>query len=345
LREAVERIAKIQLPEIQNHASPPLRYRNRTRLKIAPTDNGESKFAIGYYRMGSHALLPIKECPISSPLINRAIQAVWLIAAIYELPRGLSEIEFFADDSDSSLLVEFLCEQRFDERQLRDFAKGLRSELLQITGIIALPRMSSHETVAAPELDAESAGKPLVLAGISSLQNRVGEFAYRVSAGSFFQSNRFLTQKLVDLAIANASGRMALDLYAGVGLFTVPLAQKFERVTAVEASPASFRDLVANSPGNVKSLESTTEAFLANFRGSKPDFVVADPPRAGLGKRVVSSLVKLVPKRITYVSCDPSTLARDLTGFVAAGYRVAEAHMLDLFPQTFHLESVLRLER
>jgi 23S rRNA (uracil1939-C5)-methyltransferase len=219
--------------------------------------------------------------------------------------------------------------------------------LPQIAGIVALPRprTASNETVAAPELDAESAGKPLALGGTSSLQNIVGEFAYRVSAGSFFQSNRFLTQKLVDIAIANASGRIALDLYAGVGLFTVPLAQKFERVTAVEASPASFRDLIANSPANVKPLESTTEAFLANFRGAKPDLVVVDPPRAGLGKRVVSRLVKLSPRRIAYVSCDPSTLARDLPGLLGAGYRVIEAHMVDLFPQTFHLESVLRLER
>jgi 23S rRNA (uracil1939-C5)-methyltransferase len=347
LRETVERIAKIQLPQIQAHSSPPQHYRNRTRLKAVAVESNESKFAIGYYRMASHTLLPVKDCPISSPLINRAIHAVWSLSVNHQLPKGLAEIEFFAEDSDSSMLVEFLCEQGFDEKELRKFAADLNADLPQIAGIVALPRprTASNETVAAPELDAESAGKPLALGGTSSLQNIVGEFAYRVSAGSFFQSNRFLTQKLVDIAIANASGRIALDLYAGVGLFTVPLAQKFERVTAVEASPASFRDLIANSPANVKPLESTTEAFLANFRGAKPDLVVVDPPRAGLGKRVVSRLVKLSPRRIAYVSCDPSTLARDLPGLLGAGYRVIEAHMVDLFPQTFHLESVLRLER
>jgi 23S rRNA (uracil1939-C5)-methyltransferase len=347
LRETVERIAKVHLPEIQLHSSPLQHYRNRTRLKVAAVESGESKFAIGYYRTGSHALLPVKECPISSPLINRAIQAVLSLSSTHPLPKGLAEVELFADDSDSSLLVEFLCEETFDEKRSREFAKELRAALPQIAGIVALPRYrtTSHETVAAPELEGDVSGKAITLAGVSSLQSKVGDYSYRVGAGSFFQANRFLAQQLVDLTMANAAGRMALDLYAGVGLFTVPLAQKFERVTAVEASPASFRDLIANSPANVKPLESTTEAFLGNFRGAKPDFVVADPPRAGLGKRAVSGLVKLSPKRIAYVSCDPSTLARDLQGLLAAGYRVAEAHMVDLFPQTFHLESVLCLER
>jgi 23S rRNA (uracil1939-C5)-methyltransferase len=165
-----------------------------------------------------------------------------------------------------------------------------------------------------------------------------------VSAGSFFQTNRHLTSKLVELACGSAHGSLALDLYAGAGLFTIPLAQKFERLIAVEAAPSSFADLVANAPAHVKALQLTTEAFLARAP-KRPDFIVVDPPRAGLGKRVVEGLVRMSPKSLAYVSCDPSTLARDLPALTAAGYRIAQAHLVDLFPQTFHIETVLRMER
>jgi 23S rRNA (uracil1939-C5)-methyltransferase len=347
LQETVDRIAKIKLPEITAHPSPPLNYRNRTRMKVAPALSGKTKFAIGYYRHASHALLPVKECPISSLLTNRGIQAVWSLAATYELPKGLAEIEFFANHDDRALLVEFLTDQLFDEKQLREFAKQLKSSLPEIAGAALLSRnpAESNETVAAPELEAGAPGASLMLTGARGLQYKVGEFSYRVSAGAFFQTNRFLTETLLKIVTAHASGKLALDLYAGVGLFTLPLAKNFERVTAVESSSASFRDLVANAPATVKPIESTTELFLVNFRGSKPDFVVVDPPRGGLGKRVVKGLIKLSPKQIAYVSCDPSTLSRDLPGFIAAGYRITQAHLVDLFPQTFHIESVLRLER
>ncbi len=346
LRETVERIAKIALPEIIAHPSPPLHYRNRTRMKLSPIMNLDARFVLGYYRLASHALLPVKECPISSPLINRAIEAIWTLAATHELPPGLGEVEFFANHDDTSLLVEFLIDPKFGERQLRAFAKELKSALPEIAGIAALPRPRSTETaVAAPELDSAPSGKPLMLAGVASLQYRVGDHSYRVSAGSFFQTNRFHTQTLLDLVASEASGRLALDLYAGVGLFTVPLAKTFERVTSVEASPASFRDLVANAPENVKPMEASTESFLANLRGSKPDLVVADPPRAGLGKRVAAGLIKMAAKRIVYVSCDPSTLARDLPALTSAGYRIQQAQVVDLFPQTFHIETVLHLAR
>ncbi len=347
LRETVARIAKIELPEIATHASPPLNYRNRTRMKIAAVHGQPTNFAIGYYRMASHSLLPVRECPISSPLINRAIKAMWSLAETHELPQGLAEIEFFVDEEDRVLLLEFMTDPSSDESQLRKFAQAVKAALPEIVGIAAIPRVrsTSNDTVAAPELENQSADQPVMLVGKSSLKYTVGEFSYQVSAGAFFQTNRFVTQKLVELVTHGISGRHALDLYAGAGLFTLPLAKHFERVTAVEASPVSFADLSANIPATAKAVEATSETYLQNFRGSKPDYVVVDPTRSGLGKKVVAALVKLAPQHIAYVSCDPSTLSRDLPGLLAAGYRVTQAHLIDLFPQTFHIESVLHLER
>ena len=115
---------------------------------------------------------------------------------------------------------------------------------------------------------------------------------------------------------------------------------------AVESSPTSHADLLYNSPANVKAVRATTEQYLENAVGKlRPDLVVVDPPRSGLGEKVVQGLAKLRAPRITYVSCDPATLCRDLAQLLQLGYRVREAHLVDLFPQTYHLESVFHLVR
>jgi len=345
LRETVARIAKVELPEIETHASPPLHYRNRTRMKFAIVAGDGTKFAIGYHKMGSHELLATHECPISSPLINRALGALWEMAAETDLPKGIAEVEFFADDEDKNLLLEFLTEADFDKRAATKFAEALQERVKEIVGVAAVARPRNvNEAVAAPELEGETAEDAVILTGRKYLDCKVGEFSYRVSAGSFFQTNRHVTSKLLELVCSGAKGKLAMDLYAGVGLFTLPLAQEFERAVAVETAGASFADLKSNAPRNAKTIEATTERFLARATG-KPEFVVVDPPRAGLGKKVVSGLTKLAPKSMVYVSCDPSTLARDLPGLIAGGYRVVKADMVDLFPQTFHIETVLRMER
>jgi 23S rRNA (uracil1939-C5)-methyltransferase len=131
-----------------------------------------------------------------------------------------------------------------------------------------------------------------------------------------------------------------------VGLFSSVLNREFERVIAVESSPTSHADLLYNSPANVKAVRATTEHYLENVAGKlRPELVMVDPPRSGLGERVVKGLVKLAAPRITYVSCDPATLSRDLFRLLQSGYRVEEAHLVDLFPQTYHLESVFHLVR
>jgi len=129
-----------------------------------------------------------------------------------------------------------------------------------------------------------------------------------------------------------------------VGLFAASLARSFERVIAVESSQTSHSDLQYNSPGNVQAVHATTEQYLQRSIHT-PDLVVVDPPRGGLGEAVAQALGRLQAPRLTYVSCDPATLARDLRVLSAAGYEIEQAHLVDLFPQTFHLESVLQLVR
>jgi len=168
---------------------------------------------------------------------------------------------------------------------------------------------------------------------------------FRVSRNSFFQVNRFLIDRLVTCALGDYNGDSAVDLYAGAGLFAVRLAERFTKVTAVESSRGAFRDLEYNIQRRAPSIEifnQTTEEYLAAL-DSKPDLILADPPRAGLGKRAVQELARIRAPRLTVVSCDPATLARDLQGLLAAGYRIDALTLVDLFPQTFHLETVAHL--
>jgi len=168
-----------------------------------------------------------------------------------------------------------------------------------------------------------------------------------VSVGSFFQVNRFLIDPLVELVTNETSGNVAWDLYAGVGLFSTVLASRFDQIVAVEFSPNSVRDLRHNLHGkSPRVVASSTLEFLHRAHASRekaPDLVIVDPPRAGLGKDVTTHLATIRPAHITYVSCDPATLSRDLKSLLDSGYHLSTLRMVDLFPQTFHLESVATL--
>jgi 23S rRNA (uracil1939-C5)-methyltransferase len=168
---------------------------------------------------------------------------------------------------------------------------------------------------------------------------------FRVSRNSFFQVNRYLIDDLVKCAAGDHEGDWAADLYAGVGLFSARLAERFTRVTAVESSHSAFHDLQFNVERRalpVTAENKTAWEFLAGLEAA-PQMILADPPRTGIGKEVVRELTRIQPPLLTIVSCDPATLARDLAGLQAGGYRIQQITMVDLFPQTFHLETVVHL--
>lgn len=176
------------------------------------------------------------------------------------------------------------------------------------------------------------------------LEYQVNEDRFLVSGTSFFQVNRLLLPRLAELAIGGATGLHAWDLYAGAGLFSLPLAQQFQRVTAVEAgrSAADLRTNATNAGASIDVLSEQTEIFLKKA-GAAPDFVLADPPRAGLGRTVTDRLTQLRPGKLVIVACDPATLARDLSALLPV-YDLTALTLVDLFPQTFHMETIARLE-
>ena len=324
LRETLRRTAKLESPgEIQVHPSPPWSYRNRTRVRVQA-----QPFSLGYHRMGSHRLLAVEQCPISSPLINHALAALWELGRAQRLGGGLQEVEIFADAEDRKLALEFhaAAEAELPEALAQDVAA-------------VLPEVASLAFFRGPE------ARPEVLLGEGGLTYATRRASYRVSAGSFFQTNRHLADELVEVVTAGRSGTTALDLYAGVGLFSTVLAAGFERVLAVESAAPTYADLKHNVPAQVKCFHATTQEYLERKTRSAAGLVVVDPPRAGLGEKVVRLLGRLAAPRLTYVSCDPATLSRDLRGLLELGFRVEQVHLVDLFPQTFHIESVLHLAR
>ena len=341
LLETLRRVARFEPPcQIITHPSPPWAYRNRSRFQLR-TSTG---FAAGYFRMASHDLLPVEECPISSPLVNRGLAAVWQTGREGHAVEGVREIEFFANSDDTQMLAEFVCRDGVDQDALAPWAAALRHLAPEIAGV-------SASTPARPAHAIEERRWPV--SGSQHLLYQTHHAKHRVSSGAFFQSNRHVLDQLVEVVCGGQSGELALDFYAGTGLFSTALARDVHHIVSVESSQLAASDLAYNLPPNGKAVCAAIEKYLTADKGKRkggsgqkpPDLVVVDPPRSGLGERVAKSVAELGATQIIYVSCDPATLARDLLPLLAAGYKVGEIHLLDMFPQTYHLESVLKLSR
>jgi 23S rRNA (uracil1939-C5)-methyltransferase len=339
--------------DIPVHAAEPYAYRNRIRLRIQPH---AATPRLGYSLPNSTDFLPITTCPISAPglfstaesLLTAAATdrdaAFWLAAA--------PEIELFANHDLTRIQITLLCAPRtkslpgsFD----RAFAAFQTHAPIQIAGLGAI----------ASDPRTGPTGRTLASAGSPGLNYAVQipdgpAETYWITRGGFFQINRFLIPTLVRLVTQNPdntprTGALAWDLFAGVGLFTRLLARHFTQVIAVEANPTAAADnraaLAKLSPTH-QAIESTTLDYLrrAILDRDRPSLVVLDPPRAGAGLEACDLLNRIAPSTIVYVSCDPTTLARDLAA-LQPHYEITHLHLLDLFPQTSHLETIAILRR
>jgi len=226
---------------------------------------------------------------------------------------------------------------------LQEELSRLRAEMLE--GL--LPEAAEFQAVAGDE--GASLTPPSGPNAAREVSLRIGDFHYRFSAEGFFQINHELLPALIAAALADSTGERALDLYCGVGLFTLPLAQRFTHVTGVEASPAALRFARTNLEdahfsNAVFECAKVSDWLRTNASQSAPvDLLLLDPPRAGAEEDTIRSIINLNPRRISYVSCDPATLARDLKHLIEAGYRLDSIAAFDMFPQTHHVETVAHL--
>jgi len=338
LRETLSRLGGVSWDAaIQEHAAEPYGYRNRAQWAV----RGALPRALGYFLPESSVILPIDECPVLSPRLVRTFTGLQEMTRSGGLPAGVLEIEAFADSADEKIALNVAFEKFL--RPAEELADVFRKALPEIESLLLLDKKKNR----------------FELTGPGYLFHEAGGYKYRVGHLSFFQVNRFLIGELLSSVTEDVSGTLALDLYSGVGFFTLPLAKAFQKVVAVDANLAATRDLQANAESAgvaVASHNKHVEEFLRETQ-EEPDLVVLDPPRAGLGAEAAKKLAELGSKQIFYLSCDPSTLARDLAVLMgspripkeitgpAIRYEIAEMHLFDLFPQTFHIETLVKLRR
>jgi 23S rRNA (uracil1939-C5)-methyltransferase len=338
LLETLERAGLTALPAIQTHAGEPWAYRNRTRLRV---DELDSFLRVGYNRRGSNYFLAVQECPILAPLLWRTAEALLRVSAEDSTAarwlRGAVEVELFTTGNEEKLqMTVFVRKQQAGLSALCERMKALVPELASAYASL-FSSAGPHRRARIP--------RQLEGWGAEGLSYQVAGEDYWVGRGGFFQVNRFLVDELVRIVTTGRRGIIAWDLYAGVGLFSRALAGAFQQVVAVEAAAS---DLSRSFRGRGKrAVEATTLEFLqsAVIQRERPELIVMDPPRAGVGAEVCSLLARVSAPEIVYVSCDPVTLGRDLKSLAEAGYHLVDLHMVDMFPQTFHLETVAVLRK
>jgi len=312
LIDQLKRIGKIENPPVKPMAasSNPWNYRNHVQFSL----NKDGK--LGFQKSNSNRVIPITECHMPEASIN----------------------DFWSQ-------LEFEPETNIERVSLR---AGVDDDLLIVL---------ESESPEPPELEIEAGisiahvyeENTVVIAGNDHIIIRVLDRDFKVSAASFFQVNTAMAEKMVQhllTCLPVSSSATLLDVYCGAGLFSAFFAPKCGRVIGIESSESACEDFAVNLDefDNVELYEGFAEEILQHLE-IQPNIVLVDPPRAGLDKLVIDGIFNLNPQMIAYVSCDPSTLARDAARLINAGYKLKEVTPFDLFPQTYHIESISLFEK
>ena len=312
LIDQLKRIGKIENPSVKPMVACPNPWNYRNHAQFSLDQDGK----IGFQMSNSNRVIPITECYLPEPTIND----LW------------THLEFEPDISVERVSLRAGAD---DDLMLVLESESPETPELEIEAGISVAHVYEENTV--------------VIAGSDHIIMRVLDRDFKVSAASFFQVNTVMAEKMVKYLLTClpvSPSTVLLDIYCGVGLFSAFLAPKCGRVIGIESSESACEDFTVNLDefDNVELYEGEAEDVIPHLE-AKPDIVVVDPPRAGLDKAVVDGILKLKPSLIAYVSCDPSTLARDAARLINGGYKLKEVTPFDLFPQTYHIESISLFER
>ncbi len=311
LRDQLTRIGKIENPPVKGMVAAPEQWNYRNHIQFHLNAQGRLGFIAS---ADPRTVIPIDECHLPETDINN----LW------------PQLEF-----EVNIPLERVSLRAGNELMLALESDSSEIPEMEIEAGISVVHLSEKDTV--------------VLAGDNYILIDVLGRPFHVSAGSFFQVNTAMAAKMAQYLLDTLRvlpSTTLLDVYCGAGLFSAFFAPKVKRVVGIEISPSACEDFAINLDefDNVELYEAAAEDVLPNL-DVHPDMVIVDPPRAGLDKKVLDALVTLGPKKLAYVSCDPATLARDATRLITAGYRLTEITAFDLFPQTYHIESIGIFER
>lgn len=337
VQDALRRTGGIEFPGLAIEPGKPWRYRNRVQIHRGPGGEG------GFLARTSHAIVPVSTCPVShqafdllfppppsGPASNRAERperesrrhSAWTHAIADGKDGGPGQ--FLISQEPGATGPGLILEPNPSEASPQAYDRSTSRPIPEYLG----PRVDGTQGV----ITATVLGKPI-----------------RFDLRCFFQSNLEMTEKLIPWALDGLAGRLALDLYCGVGLFGAFLKDRFERVLAVEENPIALEYALGNIGDTGEFMRGRVEELLKEERGplasGRPDAVVVDPPRDGLDAAVKEYLIAKGPARLVYVSCNPVTLARDLKSLLAGGFRLDDLRLFDFYPQTAHVESVAKLSR
>jgi 23S rRNA (uracil1939-C5)-methyltransferase len=312
VKDQMARIGGFEDPPVADTVPSPSPWQYRNHMRFSLTSQGK----LGLVTAASDRVFAVEECHLPEP----PLADLWPRIELESIP-GLTHIGVRAGAKDEQLII-------------------LHGE--------GNPEVEVHIELPASVVWLGPGGAA-VLGGEGFLEIEVLERTFRVSAGSFFQVNTELTGELVRRALEVLevqAGEVVFDLYAGVGLFSAALAERGVKVVAAEESPWACADFEVNLDefDDVALYEAPVEQALPAIK-QKPAAVLVDPPRGGLSRETLDLLLEAGPARLVYVSCDPATLARDGKRLAAAGYRLKSLAPIDLFPQTFHIESISRWQR
>ncbi|MGD9101459.1 MAG: 23S rRNA (uracil(1939)-C(5))-methyltransferase RlmD [Anaerolineae bacterium] len=316
VRDQLTRVGGVVDPPVRPTRPAPSPWGYRNRITFHADDE-----RLGFQRAASHDIIAIDACHIADLRLMALYDDLDL-----DLP-DLTRLTLMAGHDEDDLLMAF--ETRRDK----------------------LPELHVDFPISCVHLVNGDEAIPVNLIGNNHVTQRVGEHSYRVSAGRFFQVNTAVAALLVELVLdwlASVPDGVILDAYCGVGLFTLPLARQSDLVIAVELDPGATEDLILNldQVENVEVIEGPVEAVLPDLVQEEAlHGVVVDPPRQGLDVAVIDALVANGPSRLVYVSCDPATLARDVKRLARGDYTLTDVQPLDMFPQTYHVETVALLIR
>jgi 23S rRNA (uracil1939-C5)-methyltransferase len=314
--DQLRRIGRVENPPVRPMVASPKSWNYRNHIQFSLTKDGKLGFVGAGLRPAPTSVIGITECHLPEAAINN----FW------------PQLEFEAATDVERVSLRL----------------GVDDDLMLVL---------ESESPEPPELEIEAgisvthiyAGNTVVIAGSDHIIMNVLGRDFKVSASSFFQTNTEMAVKMVEHVLAKlpvSESTTLLDVYCGVGLFSAFLASKCKTVIGIEASESSCEDFTVNLDefDNVELYEAEAEAVIPHLE-AKPDIILVDPPRAGLDKIVVDGILRLSPSHVAYVSCDPSTLARDAARLINGGYHLKEVTPFDLFPQTYHIESISIFER
>ncbi len=328
----------------------PWKYRNKVQYPFALADE---QVIIGCYQQGTHNVVDTRECLIQHNLNSR------IMNRLRELVQGMG-ISIYDENTGRGLLRYVLVKNGFESGEAMvvlvtngpEFPEGKELARMLAAGFPELKSVVQNINTGSGNVVLGDRNK--VLYGKDGIIDRLGDLEFKISATSFFQVNPAQTKILYGKALeyANLTGKeRVLDAYCGVGTLTLFMAKKAKEVYGIEVIPEAIEDAeenaIRNNADNVTFVIGATEDVLPRLVNIGIDFDVAvvDPPRSGCEQRVLETLAQVQVGRIVYVSCNPSTLARDLKFLVNRGYKVQEIQPIDMFPHTYHVECVTLMSR